>query len=385
MLRTEDAPHLTLPALRLPQWVVGDSLLLANLLEMPQPIHSDLGKTLCRNSATTPDPERVEFGLVVLGAAAEPHGCLCAVVGLGMGSSRQSHQCHKFAEHISTNAESSASGSGKPCMNFLWPFPMHSSSLSPCCSPRTMRSYQKLRTSVPQLVLSQEEEEEENSTTPTAAGRSKLAPWWVGSGLLITAVLLSTITVWVLRQVSRGWHGPAPPSQCHLVPESHRYDCYPERSVVVTQELCESRGCCFIETLPAVGGKRGVPWCFYPPNFPSYVVQSLNQTALGMTGLLVRREKAYYPKDIQVLRMDVEFQTNTRLRIKVSVPPALFQGSALCTTSVDVVPCSERGWQLLCSWHEHVSSVSISSPPVLLVFIVSFFPVADNRCSQAPV
>ncbi|XP_052536273.1 lysosomal alpha-glucosidase-like [Tympanuchus pallidicinctus] len=181
-----------------------------------------------------------------------------------------------------------------------------------------MRSYQKLRTSVPQLVLSQEEEEEENSTNPTAAGRSKLAPWWVGSGLLITAVLLSTITVWVLRQVSRGWHGPAPPSQCHLVPESHRYDCYPERSVVVTQELCESRGCCFIETLPAVGGKRGVPWCFYPPNFPSYVVQSLNQTALGMTGLLVRREKAYYPKDIQVLRMDVEFQTNTRLRIKIT-------------------------------------------------------------------
>lgn len=176
---------------------------------------------------------------------------------------------------------------------------------------------------MPQLVLSQEEEEE-SAATPTPAGRSKLAPWWVGSGLLITAVLLSTITVWVLRQVSRGWHGPAPPSQCHLVPESHRYDCYPERSVVVTQELCESRGCCFIETPPAVGGKRGVPWCFYPPSFPSYVVQSLNQTALGMTGLLVRREKAYYPKDIQVLRMDVEFQTNTRLRIKVSVPPALF-------------------------------------------------------------
>ncbi|XP_065588967.1 lysosomal alpha-glucosidase-like isoform X2 [Cyrtonyx montezumae] len=183
-----------------------------------------------------------------------------------------------------------------------------------------MRSYQKLRTVVvPQLVVSQdEEEEEENVATPTPAGHSKLAPWWVGSGLLVTAVLLSTITVWVLRQVSGGWHGPAPPPQCHLVPESHRYDCYPERSMVVTQELCESRGCCFIETLPAVGGKRGVPWCFYPPDFPSYMVQSLNQTPLGMAGLLVRREKAYYPRDIPVLRMDVEFQTNTRLRIKIT-------------------------------------------------------------------
>uniref|UniRef100_A0A8C3KGT3 P-type domain-containing protein n=1 Tax=Calidris pygmaea TaxID=425635 RepID=A0A8C3KGT3_9CHAR len=145
-----------------------------------------------------------------------------------------------------------------------------------------------------------------------------LAPWWVGSGLLVAAVLLSALTVWVLRQVSGGWPRPELPPKCLLVPESHRFDCYPERHVVVTQELCESRGCCFIQSPPLAGGKRGVPWCFYPPDFPSYALDSLNQTALGMVGLLVRREKAYYPRDIMMLRLDVEFETDTRLHIKIT-------------------------------------------------------------------
>ncbi|NXY72640.1 LYAG glucosidase, partial [Glareola pratincola] len=178
-----------------------------------------------------------------------------------------------------------------------------------------MKSYQKLRTAGPQPAACRVEEE---GAAPTPAGRGKLAPWWVGSGLLVAAVLLSAITVWVLRQVSGGWPAPALPPKCLLVPESHRFDCYPERRVVVTQELCESRGCCFIETPPPAGGKRGVPWCFYPPDFPSYSLESLNQTALGMVGLLVRREKAYYPRDIEMLRLDVEFETDTRLHIKIT-------------------------------------------------------------------
>lgn len=187
-----------------------------------------------------------------------------------------------------------------------------------------MKSYQKLTTAVPQPASCQLEEE---GSAPAPAGRGKLAPCWVGSGLLVAAVLLSAVTVWVLRQVSRGWPGPALPPKCLLVPESYRFDCYPERHVVVTQELCESRGCCFIESPPPAGGKRGVPWCFYPPDFPSYTLESLNQTALGMVGLLVRREKAYYPQDIKTLRLDVEFETDTRLHIKVSSPLAAHRSS----------------------------------------------------------
>ncbi|NXC83549.1 LYAG glucosidase, partial [Cercotrichas coryphoeus] len=176
-----------------------------------------------------------------------------------------------------------------------------------------MKSYQKLRTAHPAACRLEEE-----GAAPPPSGPGKLAPCWVGSGLLLAAVLLSTITVWVLRQVSGGWLGPTPPPKCLLVPESQRFDCYPERRVVVTRELCESRGCCFIQRPLLAEGKQGVPWCFYPPDFPSYALQSLNQTALGVVGVLVRREKAYYPRDIQKLRLDVEFETDTRLHIKIT-------------------------------------------------------------------
>uniref|UniRef100_A0A8C9UDN8 P-type domain-containing protein n=1 Tax=Serinus canaria TaxID=9135 RepID=A0A8C9UDN8_SERCA len=176
-----------------------------------------------------------------------------------------------------------------------------------------MKSYQKLTTAQPAACQLEEE-----GAAPLPSGHGKLAPWWVGSGLLVASVLLSTITVWVLRQVSGGWLGPTAPPKCLVVPESHRFDCYPERRVVVTQELCESRGCCFIQSPPLAEGKQGVPWCFYPPDFPSYTLESLNQTALGMVGLLVRREKAYYPRDIERLRLDVEFETDTRLHIKIT-------------------------------------------------------------------
>ncbi|NWX89039.1 LYAG glucosidase, partial [Nothoprocta pentlandii] len=172
-----------------------------------------------------------------------------------------------------------------------------------------MKSYQKLRTAAPPPGCRLEEE----GAAPRAAGRSRLAPCWVGSGLLVAAVLLSAVTVWVLRQVSRGWHLPPPPPKCLAVPQSQRFDCYPERRVVVTQELCESRGCCFVQ-----GAARGAPWCFYPRDFPSYTLQSLNQTALGMTGLLVRAQKAYYPRDVGTLRLDVRFETDTRLHIKIT-------------------------------------------------------------------
>lgn len=61
-----------------------------------------------------------------------------------------------------------------------------------------------------------------------------------------------------------------------------------------------------------------MPWCFYPPDFPSYTLESLNHTELGMVGLLRRKVKAYYPRDIERLQLSVEFETDTRLHIKVS-------------------------------------------------------------------
>ncbi|XP_047435014.1 lysosomal alpha-glucosidase isoform X1 [Mugil cephalus] len=115
---------------------------------------------------------------------------------------------------------------------------------------------------------------------------------------------------------------------CGLIPEAWRFDCYPERGAVVTRELCEARNCCFIPASTASSsaarpsGKNGIPWCFYPPGFPSYSLVSLNDTLLGQKGTLVKEEKTYYPGDILTVEVDVRHETDNRLRVRITDPSA---------------------------------------------------------------
>ncbi|XP_077172990.1 lysosomal alpha-glucosidase-like [Paroedura picta] len=176
-------------------------------------------------------------------------------------------------------------------------------------SARKMKSYQKLAAEDPQTSESGDEATDEQPLC-----HQKLSAWWMGGGLLTVAALLSGVTVWVLGQIWWSQHAAPPPAKCASVPEDLRFDCYPERSTVVTRELCESRGCCFFET----GRARGVPWCFYPPDFPSYALGSVNETQLGLAAFLTRQTKAYYPKDIEKLQLLVEFETDTRLHVKIT-------------------------------------------------------------------
>ncbi|KAM9792525.1 lysosomal alpha-glucosidase [Neosynchiropus ocellatus] len=106
---------------------------------------------------------------------------------------------------------------------------------------------------------------------------------------------------------------------CSLVPEAWRFDCYPERGVVVTREMCEARRCCFIpDARPA--GRNGFPWCFYPADFPSYSLTSTNDTSLGLKAKLVKEVKTYYPGDILALELELRQETNSRLRIRITDP-----------------------------------------------------------------
>uniref|UniRef100_A0A669F3C7 Alpha glucosidase 2 n=1 Tax=Oreochromis niloticus TaxID=8128 RepID=A0A669F3C7_ORENI len=89
--------------------------------------------------------------------------------------------------------------------------------------------------------------------------------------------------------------------------------------VVVTRELCEARNCCFIPASTASSsasrpsGKNGIPWCFYPPEFPSYSVVSLNDTLLGQKATLVKEVKTYYPGDILTVEVEMRYETDKRL------------------------------------------------------------------------
>uniref|UniRef100_A0AAV2LKQ6 Uncharacterized protein n=1 Tax=Knipowitschia caucasica TaxID=637954 RepID=A0AAV2LKQ6_KNICA len=111
---------------------------------------------------------------------------------------------------------------------------------------------------------------------------------------------------------------PIPPKgACAAVPEAWRFDCFPERGAVVTQAMCEARNCCFV---PQAVGRNGVPWCFYPQDYPSYSLMSLQSTPLGQTGTLERRQQTYYPSDIMTLQLQVWEETDTRLHIKITDP-----------------------------------------------------------------
>ncbi|XP_030207537.1 lysosomal alpha-glucosidase isoform X2 [Gadus morhua] len=118
------------------------------------------------------------------------------------------------------------------------------------------------------------------------------------------------------------------PQACAVIAESWRFDCYPESRAVVTREMCEARGCCFIpvsssstsSSSSSPSGRHGIPWCFYPEGFGSYSLVSVNDTALGEEGRLVRDTKTYYPGDIMTLHLEIRHETNTRLRVRITDP-----------------------------------------------------------------
>ncbi|KAK2817716.1 hypothetical protein Q7C36_021649 [Tachysurus vachellii] len=151
--------------------------------------------------------------------------------------------------------------------------------------------------------------------------------------LVVLGIWLLGNVLWLRSTASIGPHRPpAPaaqpnnglvqenrtqPESCASIPESWRFNCYPERGVVVTEDMCHARNCCFTRVAKE---KPGIPWCYYPPDFPSYTLVAINDTETGLSGKLLRTQKTYYPKDIEVLKLDVLYETNSRLRVKITDP-----------------------------------------------------------------
>ncbi|KTF89339.1 hypothetical protein cypCar_00017799 [Cyprinus carpio] len=145
--------------------------------------------------------------------------------------------------------------------------------------------------------------------------------------------LLGTI-FWLHTPPSTKPHRPPPPAvakspngtwlqpeSCSQIPEAWRFDCYPERGVVVTEEMCHARNCCFIQSSQTkTSGRNGVPWCFYTPDYPSYELVSITDTEMGKVGKLLRNKKTYYPKDIDALQVEVLYEEDNRLRVKITDP-----------------------------------------------------------------
>ncbi|XP_071949869.1 sucrase-isomaltase, intestinal-like [Antedon mediterranea] len=100
-----------------------------------------------------------------------------------------------------------------------------------------------------------------------------------------------------------------------------RFDCYPKNGLEedVDSNKCKARGCEWRST----SEDRKAPWCFYPLNWGYDVVRDeVTKTNIGWQAKLQRRsdQPSRYKKDINTIQVDVEMQTDSRLRVKIFDP-----------------------------------------------------------------
>ncbi|XP_060588970.1 lysosomal alpha-glucosidase-like, partial [Ruditapes philippinarum] len=93
-----------------------------------------------------------------------------------------------------------------------------------------------------------------------------------------------------------------------------------------------------------------VPYCFYPRNFPSYLVDERNDTPVGLSIKLKGKPPTYYPKGVKQLAVDVSFESNQRLHVKIFDPL-----NKRYEVPLDVPKCKKKAT-------EPVYTVTISEP-----------------------
>ena len=112
--------------------------------------------------------------------------------------------------------------------------------------------------------------------------------------------------------------------ECDQPDNSKRFDCFPGQ--LADEKSCEARGCCwkpvlikdkFIDYVIRLERPINVPFCFFPTNYNGYHLSDIHDTSVGKSALLNRKTKSGWPKDINVLQVDVFYESSTRLRIKV--------------------------------------------------------------------
>ena len=118
--------------------------------------------------------------------------------------------------------------------------------------------------------------------------------------------------------------------RCDIPRVEERFDCHPENSP--TKEVCEARGCCWVPTKARLKPIQSavasdpqapvdIPYCYYPRDFPGYTVISKEMTKTGFKSYIERNSTSYYPRDVMKLVVDVAYENDVRLHIKVLFRP----------------------------------------------------------------
>ena len=122
---------------------------------------------------------------------------------------------------------------------------------------------------------------------------------------------------------------------CSSFEDSKRFDCMPDNP---SQQGCEARGCCWqLPNNKTTNGNIGVPYCFYPHDFPYYEMDVPMVTDYGWMAKLNRNDSFYYPGTIKSLQLDVYEETENRLHFKVGT------GCWIFSVFAKMWPCITNG------------------------------------------
>jgi len=112
--------------------------------------------------------------------------------------------------------------------------------------------------------------------------------------------------------------------QCEQSSDVARFDCYPENGG--EQDKCLERHCCWRQPIqetnltnkyPNIFRDVNVPYCYYPKDFPTYNLQSNEQTDFGQRIRINKSQIGYMPNDAIDLTVDLIYETDQRFRIRI--------------------------------------------------------------------
>jgi hypothetical protein len=112
--------------------------------------------------------------------------------------------------------------------------------------------------------------------------------------------------------------------QCDQSSDVARFDCYPENDA--SEDKCLARHCCWRQPMEKTNLTKiyssifrdvKVPYCYYPKDFPTYVLQTNEQTDFGQRIRINKSQIGYMPSDVSDLTVDLIYETNQRFRIRI--------------------------------------------------------------------
>ncbi|XP_060837223.1 lysosomal alpha-glucosidase-like [Rhopalosiphum padi] len=99
---------------------------------------------------------------------------------------------------------------------------------------------------------------------------------------------------------------------CHSMPNELKFDCIPKGKS--DEVICKQINCSWT---PFEQSFTQWPWCYYPECYNNYNTINISKTSTGIVAFYNLSVDSNYKKNIQILRLDVIFETSQRLRITI--------------------------------------------------------------------